>query len=99
MVGQIGIGNQGGGHLKGVRKQTAAVCEVDSKRLAAAQEVVQKAGRKCQAYKDYRKLLEQKDLDAVVIVTPDHWHALPTIHACQAGKDVYVEKQMTLTSA
>src|SRR5512136_1633733 len=48
-------------------------------------------------HKDFRRLLEQKDLDAVVIATPDHWHAIQTIVALEAGKDVYVEKPLTVT--
>lgn len=95
-TGHIGVGGQGKGNLKAFLKNAVAVCEVDSARLAAAASEVEKAGTKPATYADYRKLLESKDIDAVVITTPDHWHALQTIHACEAGKDVYVEKPLSL---
>jgi predicted dehydrogenase len=69
--------------------QSIALCDIDSKRL---DEAATKVGGQPRLYKDFRKLLEQKDVDAVYIGSPDHWHALMTIMACQAGKDVYVEK-------
>ena len=98
-MGCIGVGNQGRGNMKAFLKTVTAVCEVDSKRLAEAAAEVEKGGGKPLAVSDYRKLLDSKDVDAVCITTPDHWHALQTIHACEAGKDVYVEKPLTLTVA
>jgi predicted dehydrogenase len=98
-VGCIGVGNQGRGNTNAFLKRASvtAVCEVDTTRLAEAAAQVEKAGGKPQTFADYRKLLDSKDVDAVCITTPDHWHALQTIHACEAGKDVYVEKPLTLT--
>ena len=52
---------------------------------------------KVKTYKDFRKLLEHKDIDAVIVATPEHWHAIPMIAACEAGKDVYVEKPISHT--
>jgi len=99
-VGFIGVGGQGKGNLKALLKNAVAVCDVDSKRLAEAASIVEKANGAApfQAV-DYRTLLDRKDIDAVLITTPDHWHALQTVNACQAGKDVYCEKPLTLTIA
>jgi predicted dehydrogenase len=71
-----------------------AVCDVDQNRRERA---AQRVGDKCAAYNDYRELLDRKDIDAVLIATPDHWHTLTSINACEAGKDVYCEKPLTLT--
>jgi predicted dehydrogenase len=68
-----------------------AVCDLYPPQTNAALQLV---GSRCRAYNDFRKLLEQKDVDAVLIATPDHWHSIPTILACKAGKDVYVEKPL-----
>jgi predicted dehydrogenase len=102
-LAHIGVGGMGGAHLdmsltfrNEGRVNIAAVCDADAKRLAAAG---LKVGNGCRAYRDYRQLLEQPDIDAVVIASPDHWHALQTIHACQAGKHVYVEKPSSCTVA
>jgi predicted dehydrogenase len=99
-IGMIGVGNQGTGNMKAFMKNVVAVCDVDKTRLATAKAAVEKAnGGECAAYADYRKLLESKEIDAVVITTPDHWHALTAIDACRAGKDVYCEKPLTLAVA
>jgi predicted dehydrogenase len=99
-IGFIGVGGQGKANLRHHIKNTVAVCDVDSKRLAEAKAQVEKAtGKKCAAYSDYRKLLDDRTVDAVVVSTPDHWHALVTINACAAEKDVYCEKPLSLTIA
>jgi len=100
-TGHIGIGGMGGGHLGGFignpQTDVVAVCEVHQGRLADAKKRVEDAGGKADAYTDFRRVIERPDIDAVVIATPDHWHTLTTIMACEAGKDVYCEKPMTLT--
>ncbi len=97
-IGSIGVGNQGRPNLRIHLKDAVAVCEVDKNRLAEAKATVEKAnGGTCAAYGDYRKLLDDKNVDAVIVTVPDHWHALITIHACEAGKDVYCEKPLSLT--
>ncbi len=80
-------------HLKIPNVECAALCDVDANVLEKrASEVEEMTGTRPKSYGDYRKLLEQKDIDAVIIGTPDHWHCLTMVDACEAGKDVYVEK-------
>jgi predicted dehydrogenase len=94
-VGLIGCGGRGLLVARLMREapnvEFAAVCDVFEPNARAAREW---AGPGCRAFGDFRRLLEQRDLDAVVVATPDHWHAIPTVLACQAGKDVYVEKPL-----
>jgi predicted dehydrogenase len=96
-IGFIGLGNRGDqvldGFLQHKDAEVVAICDLWQPYLDFA---AHKIGGSPQQYPDHRKLLEHRGLDAVVICTPDHWHALQTIHACQAGKDVYVEKPLSL---
>jgi predicted dehydrogenase len=86
------LGGTGDRMLRPAR--SIALCDVDTSRLDKA---ATRVGGHPKMYKDFRRLLEDKDVDAVFIATPDHWHALMTIMACEAGKDVYVEKPACLT--
>ncbi len=96
-VGFVGLGNRGDQVLDAflVHKdcQVVAVCDICPPYLDFA---ATKIGGSPARFSDYRKLLDAKDVDAVAICTPDHWHALQMIQACQAGKDVYVEKPLSL---
>lgn len=98
-VAVVGCRGQGSVHLRLLRElegvRVVAVCDVDQNVLD--RELQRSAGRgeKIAAYTDVRKLLEDKSIDAITTATPDHWHALITIWACQAGKDVYVEKPIS----
>ncbi len=96
-VGFVGYGLIGRQHVHDFKNQPdadlAAVCDVYQPRL---EEGLAACGPRAKGYRDFRRLLDDRDLQAVVISTPDHWHALMTILACASGKDVYVEKPMTL---
>lgn len=96
-VGFIGYGLIGSEHVRDFKNQhdtdLAALSDVYQPRL---EQGVAACGGRAKPYGDFRKLLDDKDIQAVVISTPDHWHALMTIMACAAGKDVYVEKPLNL---
>ena len=107
-LGFIGIGKQAQGHLDNLSgmktTQVLAVCDVDTVRRNHAREMVDKKyallerkGQTVDDYKDFHELLDRKDINAVVIGTPDHWHTAIAIEAAKAGKDIYCEKPLTLT--
>jgi len=96
-IGVIGIGGRGRDHLRYYSKlpdaRVVAICDVNQAQTERGAQIVQNlGGNKPQVYQDLRKMFEDKSVDAVSIATPNHWHALATIWACQAGKDVYCEK-------
>jgi predicted dehydrogenase len=95
-LGVIGTGNRGQGVMSVFQKEpeveVTALCDVYDKHLNAALAMTE---GKAKTYVDYQDLLNSKDVDAVLIATPDHWHARMAIDACQAGKDVYIEKPLT----
>ena len=98
-IGLIGTKGMGFVNLKNALKQPGVecigLCDVDENILSERSVDVEKIqGTVPTKYKDFRKLLENKDIDAVIIGTPDHWHCLPFIYACEMGKDVYVEKPL-----
>ena len=94
ITGHIGLGGMGTGHLNFFKDYCGALCDVDQQHL---QRAAARIGRYVPLYTDFRQLLDQKDLDGVVIATPDHWHGVMTVLACEAGKDVYVQKPLCST--
>ena len=101
-IGLIGCGGMGQGDLRcfflNPEIDCAVVCDVDDAQIAKGLAICEeKRGKKPDTAKDFRRVLDRKDVDVVLIATPDHWHALPAVLACQAGKDVYVEKPLAKT--
>jgi len=101
LVGVIGTGNMGRANMKAFAEEenvrVAAVCDCYKKNLERALEKLEEEEKpEPKTFSDFRKLLEMKELDVVVVATPDHWHPLMTVMACRAGKDVYVEKPISV---
>jgi predicted dehydrogenase len=104
VLGMIGVGNQGTSRLREFLRfddiRIAAICDVDRSHLERAQGLVQTArNAKPDGVSDFRRVLDRKEIDAVVVVTPDHWHALPSVAAMRADKDVFCEKPLSYTVA
>jgi predicted dehydrogenase len=98
-VAVAGIRSRGGSHIKGFQNipgvNVVALCEPDKEVLAKRVADLNKDGNTVKGYADIRELLDRKDIDVLSIATPNHWHSLMTVWACQAGKDVYVEKPVS----
>ena len=107
VLGFVGLGQQGCSDFRSFAAcpgvQVAACCDVDSikqerfRRYVTKWQKDNKMPVRCDVYEEYERMLERKDIDAIEIATPDHWHALVAIHALQAGKDVYVQKPLAYT--
>ena len=97
-LGFIGVANRGGQLIDGFTAhddlEVVALCDVDKLTLGKARERFDSG---VETYGDFRRVIERKDIDAIVIATPDHWHAIQSVMACDAGKDVYVEKPLSIT--
>ena len=104
-MGAVGLGGQGMHNLKNFLTHddlhVLAVCDVDTKHRLRAKQTVYSAydNKDCSAYNDFRDILIRPDIDTVMIATPDHWHAIISIEAAKAGKDIYCEKPISLTVA
>ena len=101
-VAAVGVRNQGSGNVRkflAAGADIVAICDVDSKVAADGAAIVSENNPAPKVFGDYRQMLEEQGIDAVLITTPDHWHARMTIDSCAAGKDVYCEKPLSLTIA
>lgn len=101
-VAAVGVRNQGSGNVRkflAAGADIVAICDVDSKVAADGVAIVSENNPAPKVFGDYRQMLEEQGIDAVLITTPDHWHARMTIDSCAAGKDVYCEKPLSLTIA
>ena len=103
-VAVVGVRGRGMDHIQGFQRQAGAkivaICDTDEKVIGPAMKAIEERNGTAPTYhQDIRKLLESKEIDAVSLAMPNHWHALGTVWACAAGKDVYVEKPATYTVA
>jgi predicted dehydrogenase len=105
VFGVVGAGSPQSRSMRGVYQDSkgvqgldwVAVCDVDAKHVEVARDMLKKDGHDAQTHRDFRQLNDRKDVTAVLVATPDHWHALVAIDAMRKGKDVYCEKPLTLT--
>ena len=100
-VAVVGLNGRGADHIEALRAlpgvRIVALCDVDDAVLLRESKKLRERDQRPGLHTDFRQVLERKDVDAVALATPNHWHALQTIWSCQAGKDVYVEKPVTHT--